>query len=649
MHEAYFNDPYYLAMVWYLLPLYLDIIRKGFTIMKSDIDISYAGKNIWKKYELMAENTKADIIFMREHPANTGHFYAIPNDRVIAFFEEWVDSQDSFKNLNDQQALAHLNGKIYMICNSADSCNHVKTLPMNRLRGNNTNSKIAAVSTYPSSFTRFSGICPPDKAINPCDEDVLYVHTIYFSHGSIYGYQYKSSYYEHVSSFNTVENGAHIGSNSNRFIDGQSNQPPQYVPHNGPSFPTGFNAHSVPVQPSNFPQLDSSDLINDLKKSTNADLNGDGLIGEILSQHLPDKDPSFPAGFTVFNARMHRPSFAQFGSNDLINDVERSTNTDMNGDGLIDGQFMQAPGPPSPIPNNHPYNDPTEISVINYSTGEGLVNQVENKTHIDSHGDKPIPPIPSNQSYNNLTETPVVNYSVGEGLVNQVENRTQINYHSGRSSSNIQNFQSYNDSKPHAHCHHSGGKDIMKKIEKNTHIECHGNKHTDRSHKDSSPHSHCHHSSGEGVMKKIEKSTHIECHSNRHISKSPSHIPNFQPYKDFKPHTHCHHSAGKSLVNQMEKRTHDHSHGHGYGHIGRPPSHIPNFQPNNGSKPHPYCHHSAREGVVNQMEKRTHHHYHDNRHINRSHPHCHHSGGEGIMNEREKITHINLNGDGRIG
>ncbi|CAF1393652.1 unnamed protein product [Adineta steineri] len=170
-------------MVWYLLPLYLDIIRKGFTIMKSDIDISYAGKNIWKKCELMAESTKADIIFMREHPVNTGHFYAIPNDRVVALFEEWIISQDSFKKLNDQQALAHLNGKIYMICDSADSCNHVKTLPMNRssnnrLRGNNMSSKMAAVSTYPSSFTRFGGLCPPDKSINPCDEDVLYVHTI---------------------------------------------------------------------------------------------------------------------------------------------------------------------------------------------------------------------------------------------------------------------------------------------------------------------------------------------------------------------------------------------------------------------------------------------------------------------------------------
>ncbi|CAF4353076.1 unnamed protein product, partial [Adineta steineri] len=70
-----------------------------------------------------------------------------------------------------------------MVCDSADSCNHVKTLPMirnssNRLRDNNTSSKMAAVSPYPSSFTRFGGLCPPDKGINPCDEDVLYVHTI---------------------------------------------------------------------------------------------------------------------------------------------------------------------------------------------------------------------------------------------------------------------------------------------------------------------------------------------------------------------------------------------------------------------------------------------------------------------------------------
>jgi hypothetical protein len=182
-HEGRFNDPYYLAMLWYSIPLYLDIFRKGYTIMKSDVDISYAGKDIWTTFELMINKTGADIIFMRENPLNAGHFYTIPNDRVIAFFEEWIASQSSFRTLNDQQVLQHLNGRTYMVCNSIESCNRVKMLPMNRsprsqLRANNRESKMAAVFTYPSPFLRFGSICPPNKAINPCDQDVLYVHTI---------------------------------------------------------------------------------------------------------------------------------------------------------------------------------------------------------------------------------------------------------------------------------------------------------------------------------------------------------------------------------------------------------------------------------------------------------------------------------------
>jgi hypothetical protein len=181
--EGRFNDPYYLAMVWYIIPLYMNILRKGFTIMKSDIDISYAGKDIWKTFELMIGKTGADIVFMQETPINVGHFYAIPNDRVIAFFEEWIASQASFKTLNDQQVLAHLIGRTYMICNSTESCSRVKTVSMNRnrenrFRANKQENKMAAVLTYPSSFARFGSLCPPDKTINPCNQDVLYVHTI---------------------------------------------------------------------------------------------------------------------------------------------------------------------------------------------------------------------------------------------------------------------------------------------------------------------------------------------------------------------------------------------------------------------------------------------------------------------------------------
>jgi hypothetical protein len=182
-HQGLFNDPYYLTLVWYLIPFYLDILRKGFIIMKSDTDISYAGKDIWQTFELMIEKTEADLIFMRESPVNTGQFYAIPNDRVIAFFEEWIASKRVFEKQNDQQVLSIMNGKIYKTCNSKDSCNRVKTLLMQgssdyQLRVNNQDSKMAAVLTYPSSFTRFGGICPPNKKMDPCNQDILYVHTI---------------------------------------------------------------------------------------------------------------------------------------------------------------------------------------------------------------------------------------------------------------------------------------------------------------------------------------------------------------------------------------------------------------------------------------------------------------------------------------
>jgi hypothetical protein len=182
-HGARFNDPYYLAIVWYLIPLYLDILRKGFTTMKSDANISYADKDLWKTFEIMINKMGADIILMAKTLINTEQFYTAPNHRIIAFFEEWIVSQSSFKTLNDQKVLRHLNRKTYMVCNSIESCSRVKTLSMNRslynqLRANSETSKMVIVLTYPSSFARFKGLCPPNRAINPCEQDVLYVHTI---------------------------------------------------------------------------------------------------------------------------------------------------------------------------------------------------------------------------------------------------------------------------------------------------------------------------------------------------------------------------------------------------------------------------------------------------------------------------------------
>lgn len=181
--EGLFLDPYYQALVWYVLPLYLDILRKGFTIMKADSDISFAGKDIWTAMELIVNRTEADLVFMSEDPVNTGHFYARPNDRVMQFFHEWIASRNFNKLLNDQQALATLVNKSYMICHSYKSCNHIKTLIMKSNMSRSTfhkikNPQMAAVLTYPSAFRQFGSNCPPNTIIYPCNRETLYIHPI---------------------------------------------------------------------------------------------------------------------------------------------------------------------------------------------------------------------------------------------------------------------------------------------------------------------------------------------------------------------------------------------------------------------------------------------------------------------------------------
>ncbi|UJR06637.1 hypothetical protein I4U23_010921 [Adineta vaga] len=180
--EGTYGQPYWEAIGWYWVPLCLDILRKRYTIIKSDADISFAPKNIWKAYELMSEKTGADLIFMRELPINTGHLYAIPNDRVISCFEEWIASRSWFK-LTEQMTLMRLHNKTYMVCDSKVSCNRVKMVSMVHVAGHpfhakNQHSKMAAVTTYRSPYARFRQICPPDQIISPCDADVLYVHAI---------------------------------------------------------------------------------------------------------------------------------------------------------------------------------------------------------------------------------------------------------------------------------------------------------------------------------------------------------------------------------------------------------------------------------------------------------------------------------------
>ncbi|CAF1359493.1 unnamed protein product [Didymodactylos carnosus] len=184
--DAEFSDKIsYNPLTWFKIPFYLDVIRKGYTIITTDTDIAYSSKNVWESYEKYARDVGADMVFASEHPINTGNFYSLSNERVIALFNEWIMSESRWLNDNDQEALIKLHNKNYMLCNTREMCNQVKSTSMNYTNSTASLSKeyqtnMVAVRTYRSSFSRFGSHCSPPSGVrmDPCAADVLFIHTI---------------------------------------------------------------------------------------------------------------------------------------------------------------------------------------------------------------------------------------------------------------------------------------------------------------------------------------------------------------------------------------------------------------------------------------------------------------------------------------
>ncbi len=153
----------------------------------------------------------------------------------------------------------------------------------------------------------------------------------------------------------------------------------QTHPHyGGPASHPPFNPYSGPPPPSNFHQATGgAGLINELEKTTNMDLNGDGRIGG---------PPNYPPNNQYFGGPAYPrppPNFPQPGGGGLINELEKATNMDLNGDGRIGG-------PPNYPPNNQYFGGPAyppPPSNFPQPGGNGLINELEKATNIDLNRD----------------------------------------------------------------------------------------------------------------------------------------------------------------------------------------------------------------------------------------------------------------------
>lgn len=85
-------------------------------MISADTDIAYTKKDVWASFERYAQEVSADMVFMRESLVNTGHFYARPNERIIALMEQWMASEGEWFQYNDQGAFNRLKNHAYIIC-----------------------------------------------------------------------------------------------------------------------------------------------------------------------------------------------------------------------------------------------------------------------------------------------------------------------------------------------------------------------------------------------------------------------------------------------------------------------------------------------------------------------------------------------------
>lgn len=182
--DAHYSDKkHYQPMVWFKLRFYRDVLIKDYTILACDTDIAFSRKNIWlslEKYSKAVGN--CDMIFMHEHPVNTGFFYSSPNPSTLTLFHRWIHSERINWHLDDQQSFSTLRGFYYELCNTRDTCDAVRKRKMIAIEDNATDPvqmDTVTIRTFPSAYYRYKGnVCPVYKIIDPCLSTTAFIHTV---------------------------------------------------------------------------------------------------------------------------------------------------------------------------------------------------------------------------------------------------------------------------------------------------------------------------------------------------------------------------------------------------------------------------------------------------------------------------------------
>jgi len=182
--EALFsNKKYYKPMNWFKLRFYFDVLRRNYTILAVDTDISFGRKDIWLSLEKYSLNVGGcDMIFMREAPVNAGFFYCKPNNKTFFLLKEWINTEYTHSRFDEQRTFGLMRGHYYEICNTKDECNKVKEkkiVPFSKNSLETMHAFMFPVRRFSSPYRPVGSMeCPVKKLLDPCFGTSIYVHPL---------------------------------------------------------------------------------------------------------------------------------------------------------------------------------------------------------------------------------------------------------------------------------------------------------------------------------------------------------------------------------------------------------------------------------------------------------------------------------------
>ncbi|GAB4814653.1 hypothetical protein N2152v2_001699 [Parachlorella kessleri] len=123
--EAKYGDSNFVAIMWLRTQFSRHVLRLGYTIHVSDVDLAYAPYDVHRSMLAYIDEVNATGTFPREAPVNTGSYMMLPTPRGLALMDAWVaeGQQQMAVGLTEQQVLCkRLRGTAYEVCERPLEC-----------------------------------------------------------------------------------------------------------------------------------------------------------------------------------------------------------------------------------------------------------------------------------------------------------------------------------------------------------------------------------------------------------------------------------------------------------------------------------------------------------------------------------------------